>query len=244
MVDKHPIIIKVFAVLVKANNPEHNKDIIAIARFAVKYLSADILGLIPLLVKLFKYLVINPKYGPFTANCIENNNTIKIKDENDNLSCPINPINIQDNTKGIPKYVKVLFLKLLCILSVCLVANAATNCKIANIIPKYCSGTFISLNMLLLKLTIPYKVPMNTALNKIKFLIRFDFMKNLKDSFNCFLYSVNVTGLTFSCNIVVCLNLNEIMVDITQQIKHRIIGMYPFITNEKPAITEATESKI
>ena len=61
------MIINVLAVVVIANNPEHMNDKIAVVKLAVKYRKADILGLILRLVKLFKYLVINPTYGPFIA---------------------------------------------------------------------------------------------------------------------------------------------------------------------------------
>ena len=113
----------------------------AVAKLAVKYRNADILGRIFLLVKLFKYLVINPIYGPFIAYCIANSATIRINDDFDNWSCPIKPTTIQEITTGIPKNANVLFLKFSCILSVFLVDNATTNCKMANITPKYCSGT-------------------------------------------------------------------------------------------------------
>ena len=78
------MIIKVLAVVVIANSPEDINDKIAVAKFAVKYLRADILGLIPRLVKLFRYLVIKPIYGPFIAYWMANNTTININDDLDN----------------------------------------------------------------------------------------------------------------------------------------------------------------
>ena len=190
------------------------------------------------------YLDINALYGPFIAYCIKNINTITKSDDFDNVSVPTKPTTIQDNVTGNVRYVSVLFLNVLCIFSLFLAVIAALNCKIANIIPKYASGTYISDNILLLKLTIPTIKLKNSAFNNISNFILSDFTKNLIAPFSCFEYSAKLTGFTFSSISSVCLNLNEITVQAIQHKKHNIIGIYPFMVNVKPAITDDIASNI
>ena len=190
--------------------------------------------------------ILYPAMEDFTLDIIVggdgNSKNIKIKDDFDKGSPPINPIKIQDKVNGNDKNANVLFFIFFCIISALLEVKAAPNCNAANINPKYCSGTFISLNILLLKFTIPNIIPIIIALNKINDLILFDFSENLNASFICSLYSLKVDVSTFSSTIVVFLNLKEITVDIMQQEKHNIIGIYPFITKVIPATTEETAS--
>ena len=108
-----PMMINVFAVVVSFSNNAQVSDMIAVNKFKANLLNAVILGLIVLFVKLFKYLVISALYGPLNAYCIRYNRNIKIKDDFDNSSFPINQIKIQDVVTGIVKKPNTLFLKAL-----------------------------------------------------------------------------------------------------------------------------------
>ena len=108
-----PMMINVFAVVVSSSNNAQVSDMIAVNKFKANLLNAVILGLIVLFVKLFKYLVISALYGPLNAYCTRYNRNIKIKDDFDNSSFPINPIKIQDVVTGIVKKPNTLFLKAL-----------------------------------------------------------------------------------------------------------------------------------
>ena len=99
------------------------------------------------------------------------------------------------------------------------------------------------LPVLLLKFITPMIIPVNIALNINKLFTRLDFLKNVNESFNCPTYSFIDTASIFSSSLLVWLNLKVNIVDNTHVIKHSTIGIYPFIANVTPAITDDIPSK-
>ena len=108
-------------------------------------------------------------------------------------------------------------------------------------IPKYCAGNLISLNILLLNDTSAPNIPEKMAPNSIKFFILLDLKILLIEFFNSF-NSVPILTFFFSFNVSTSSNFTDITTEIIFIIKQNIIGKYPFIANIKPDSTEVIAS--
>ena len=110
------------------------------------------------------------------------------------------------------------------------------NVNTAFIIEKVSGGTRNSVNMFPLNVLIIVTQELNKPININNALNLFERIMFLIEILKSCLYSFTLLDISFCFNLLTYMSLNfvPIIVDIIVNIKHIIIGKYPFITNKYP----------
>lgn len=134
------------------------------------------------------------------------------------------------------KTAKVLFLNFLCNLFWNVVAIPDINVKTAFIIEKVSGCTLNSVNIFPLNVLIIVSPALNNPININNALNLFELIIFFIEILKSCLYSFTLLDISFCFNLLTYMSLNfvPIIVDIIVNIKHIIIGKYPFITNKYP----------